>query len=158
MLTPVYNKKIVALQVVVAVLFSIALYFFLHSVQEEKRVTRELVTIYQKREQLQNIQHSVERFNAALQENSGLKKLSSEPTWEQVDFKWNSLSFAELIGRIDNLSHQQKIFVMESMEAGIETVEQDAGLASTNSQRNSQAVEVEKRFYHLRGYFLCPCQ
>jgi type II secretory pathway component PulM len=150
MLTPAYDKKTAAFQGVVVLLFAVALYFFLYSLQVEKRVTRELATMAEQRGQLAKIQENVEQFNTVLKKNSGLENLTGKPTWEAVDFKWQSLSFAELVERIDNLSHQQKIFVMESMEVGQETVERD------NDEAGFTAEE-EKRFYHLRGYFLCPC-
>lgn len=156
-LIPTYDKKVAILQFVVVVLFSVSLYFFLHSIQEKTRVSDELSTVASQREKLQQIQTSVERYNNAVAKNSDLKNLSSDPVWEQVDFKWKSLSFAELVGRIDNLSHQQKLFVMESFTAGLEkktdSMEGRPGVVTAGGA----GEVVEERFYHLRGYFLCPC-
>ena len=156
-LIPTYDKKVAILQFVVVVLFSVSLYFFLHSIQEKTRVSDELSTVASQREKLQQIQTSVERYNNAVAKNSDLKNLSSDPVWEQVDFKWKSLSFAELVGRIDNLSHQQKLFVMESFTAGLEkktdSMEGRPGVVKVGGA----GEVVEERFYHLRGYFLCPC-
>ncbi len=156
-LIPTYDKKLLILQVAVVLLFSVSLYFFLHSIQEKKRVTSELANVASQKEQLQQIRTSVDRYISAVDKNSDLKNLSSDPVWEQVDFKWKSLSFAELIGRIDNLSHQQKLFVMESFTAGLEKQEDSMEGRPGGVQGSVAVEEVEERFYHLRGYFLCPC-
>lgn len=156
-LIPVYDKKVGIVQVIVVVLFSFSLYIFLNTMQEKKRVFKELAVVASQKEQLQQIQKSVERYNSAVKKNSSLENLTSDPVWEQVDFKWKSLGFAELVARIDNLSHQQKLFVMESFTAGLEkgtdTMEKRPG----EVQGSVAAGPVEERFYNVRGYFLCPC-
>ncbi len=156
-LIPSYDKKVVILQVTVVVLFSVSLYFFLNSIQEKKRIVTELSALASQKEQLQRIQTSVERYNSVVNKNSELKNLSSDPVWEQVDFHWKSLRLEELIRRVDNLSHQQKLFVMESFIVGLEK-KTDSLEGHPGGVRGSVAAEaVKERFYHLRGYFLCPC-
>ncbi len=156
-LIPVYDKKVGIMQVVVVVLFSVSLYVFLNSMQEKKRVFKELAVVASQKEQLQQIQQSVEGYNRAVAKNSGLEDLTSDPVWEQVDFKWKSLGFAELVGRIDNLSHQQKLFVMKSFTAELEKGTDNMDGRPGGVQGSMAVDPVKERFYHLRGYFLCPC-
>lgn len=156
MISPVYDKKTMIIQLVIVVLFSLSLYLFLYSIQNEKYVRQELLTVDSQRRELQQIHKSVETYNRVVTENSALENLTAAPSWERVDFKWKGIGFTELLGRIDTLSHQRKLFVVESFKAGLENPK-GAGADALNVQGEMIALEQKERFYHLRGYFLCPC-
>ncbi len=156
MLTPVYASKVLTIQLIVVVLFSLSLYLFLSFMQEEKYLRQDLDSITAQRQKLEKIHSSVEQYNKVMKKNSALQNLVDDPVWEQVEFKWQSLSFTELLRRIDNLSQQQKLFVLESFEAGLEIVEDDSAENSPVIRGDFIPLEAKERFYHLRGYFLCP--
>jgi hypothetical protein len=156
-LSPVYSKKVLLLQLLIIVFFSLALYFFLYSIQEEKRIRQELSTVKSQRQKLQQTRTNVETYNYEVEKNSSLQSLTADPSWEQVEFKWNSISFLELLGRIDSLSYQQKVFVMESFEAGLENSKDNPTDNSPLASGDTTLLETKERFYRLRGYFLCPC-
>ncbi len=157
-LVPVYDRKVLLLQLVVMFLFSFILYAFLYAIQEEKQVKQELSSLSSQRIQLERIQKSVASYKETVGTSNTLKTLTTDPTWEQVDFTWDDLGLTELLRRIDNLSLQKKVFIMESFEAGVKknNNEQTEMNALQNTDTQLPLTEQE-RFYHLRGYFLCPC-
>ena len=156
-LSPIYSKKVLILQLIIVMLCSLSLYFFLHALQEEKRLRQERAAIALQQQKLQKLRRNVESYKGVLEKNSSLQTLRSDPTWEQVEFNWKSIEFPELLTRLDTLSRQQKLFVMESFEVGFESTKDSSEDAASALLEDTASLETKERRYHLEGYFLCPC-
>ena len=155
-LTPPASRKILFLQLLVIVCFSFSLYFYLHNRQEEKSILHDLDRLSSMRIQLEETITNVAAYDKLLLTDSTLARLSSDLKWEQVDFNWTSLSFTELLRRIDALSHQQKIFVLESFTAAIQDKGRTPGPTAATHVTNDSSPAFGERIFHMRGYFLCP--
>ena len=155
-LTPPANRKKLFLQLLVIVCFSFSLYFYLHSRQEGKSILHDLDRLSSMRIQLEQTITNVTAYDKLLLTDSTLARLSSNLNWEQVDFNWTSLSFTELLRRIDALSHQQKIFVLESFTAAIQDKRRTPGPSGATRVTNDSSPAFGERIFHMRGYFLCP--
>lgn len=154
--TPPASRKILFLQLLVIVCFAFSLYFFLYSSQEERSILHDLDRLSSKRVQLEQTITNVAAYDKLLLTDSTLAHLSSDLKWEQVDFNWKSLAFTELLRRIEALSHQQKIFVLESFTAEIQDQERTPGSSAATHVANDSSPEFGERIFHMRGYFLCP--
>jgi len=155
-LTRDVNKKTLIFQLMVIGCFAFSLYYYFHSRQEETSVLQDLDRLSSQRTELKRTLGDVTAYNKLLSTDSTLANLSPDLKWEQVDFGWTSISFTELLRRMDALSSQQKIFVLESFEAGIKnTGDASTPLAAANTNSGS-FPEFGERIFRMQGYFLCP--
>ncbi len=155
-LTPPVNKKILFCQLAVIVCFAFSLYLYFHTRQEEISTLHNLDRLATQRMQLQRTVGDVAAYNKLLSSDSTLAHLFPVLNWEQVDFSWTSLSFPELLRRIDALSHQQKIFVLESFTAEIQEDRKTSAPSIASKTNNASFPNVNERIFHMRGFFLCP--
>lgn len=155
-LTPGVNKKTLFFQLVVIACFAFSLYLYLHTRQEEISTMHNLDRLSTQRIRLKQTLGNVAAYNKLLSTDSTLAQLSPGLNWEQVDFNWTSLSFTELLRRIDALSHQQKIFVLESFTAEIQDERRTPGPSTVTDINNASFPDFSERIFHMRGYFLCP--
>lgn len=155
-LTPGVNKKTTFFQLAVIACFAFSLYMYLHTRQEEISTIHDLNRLSTQRTRLKQTLGNVIAYNKLLSTDSTLAHLSSKLNWEQVNFSWTSLSFTELLQRIDDLSHQQKIFVLESFAAEIQDERKTPGPSTATDVNNASFPEFSERIFHMRGYFLCP--
>lgn len=155
-LTPGVNKKTLIFQLIVIACFACSLYLYLHTRQEELSIVNKLDRLSSQRIQLKQTLANVAAYDTLLATDSTLAHLSSGLSWEQVDFSWTSLSFTELLRRIDALSHQQKIFVLDSFAADIQDSERTPGPSTPSNINNASFPDFSERTFHMRGYFLCP--
>jgi len=155
-LTRDVNAKALIFQLPVIVCFAFSLYYYLHSRQEEMFILHDLEHLASQRVQLKQTLGDIAAYNKLLSADSRLKNLSSELKWEQVDFGWTSVSFTELLRRMEALSHQQKIFVLESFEAGIQNKGNVATPTALSTVNSTSIPEFSERIFRMQGYFLCP--
>ncbi len=152
-IAPPYHKTVLILQLFIVVLFSSSLYFFLHSMGEKKNLATRLAHVKAKHQQAIQVNEDIRKYSKTVKSDSMLREMTSEPTWEKVEFAWESLELTELLARIHHLSNRKKIFVLESFEAGFAKPGTENAF-STDSQ--AEGEEREERFFHIQGYFLCP--
>lgn len=155
-LTPRMNKLTLLFQLIIIACFAISLYLYLHSREEELSIRHDLDRLPSQRIQLKQTLNDVAAYDTLLASDSTLTTLPSNLRWEQVEFNWTSVSFTELLRRIDALSHQQKIFVLESFTAHIQSSGKTARPSTTAGSNNASFPNFSDRVFHMRGYFLCP--
>ena len=155
-LTPKTSTKIIIFQLIIIIFFAFSLYLFLHTRQEKISVIHNLNRLSSQRIQLKQIVTDVTAYNKLLSSDTTLAHLAPSLNWEQVDFSWTSLSFTELLRRIDALSHQQKIFVLESFVAEIQNDRKTPGPSQVRGVNKVSFPGFNERIFHMRGYFLCP--
>jgi hypothetical protein len=139
---PKYPGWLVLIQAVMVIIFSFALYFFLHFGEEKKRIMAELTILASQRQQLEQIQENISRYRKAVAADTALCPSGSKLLWEEVEFYWQDIDLSELPARLVSLNLQERIFVLESFKTGI--------------KRAGDTTTVEERSHHLQGYFLCP--
>jgi len=155
-LTPKMSKKTLLFQVAIIVCFAFSLYLYLHTRQEKISIVQNLNRVSSQRIQLKQTFTDVTAYNKLLSSDTTLAHLAPSLNWEQIDFSWTSLSFTELLRRIDSLSHQQKIFVLESFAAEIQEKKGTPGPSTASDVNNNSFPDFSERIFHMRGYFLCP--
>ncbi len=141
-LTPYYSKRVVLIQTVTIIIFSLALYFFLHFMEEEKKIKGELTAMASQRQQLEQVQGNISRYMEMIKTDTALQAFESEPIWEEVEFHWQDIPLPELLARLESLDRHERIFVLKSFKTEIKRVEGE--------------TTGKERFHHVRGYFLCP--
>ncbi len=151
------RKKTLLFQVTVIGCFAFSLYYYLHSRQEEVSILHDLDHLSSQRTQLKQTLGDVAAYKKLLSGSSTLAQLSSELKWEQVDFGWTSVSFTELLRRMEALSHQRKIFVLESFEAGVQDKGKTVTSAALSTVNSISFPEYSERIFRMQGYFLCLC-
>ncbi len=141
-LTPKYSGRVILVQAIIVIIFSLTLYFFLHFMEEEKKIEDGLATMASQRQQLEQVQGNIIRYREMIKTDPILQVFADEPLWEEVDFHWQDIPLAELLSRLESLDRHERIFVLKSF--------------ATENRRVEGTSTEEERFYHLRGYFLCP--
>ncbi len=155
-LTPRINKLTLLFQLMIIVLFAFSLYLYLASRVEERSIRHELERLPSQRVQLKQTLKTLAAYHSLLESNTALTTLPSSLNWEEVEFNWTSVSFAELLQRIDELSRQQKIFVLESFSARIQSGGKTSPRQTKTPAKTTGFPNFSDRIFHMRGYFLCP--
>lgn len=147
---------IILLQVAIGLGVSLACYFFIDQSRQSHFLTEEIRKLQAQTRQLGETEERLARYEKFLLARPALQEIPAQEVWKSVDFAWQKVSLAELLGRIEALYYQNEVFFLDEFRV-IMPIGGPDGQVRRDIMTLADLVSHQPIF-QVKGRFLCPCQ